>query len=244
MKKRWSTPADFVSAHLLQFIKYSCLRPSRILRHSLEGFGTISSIHVKLECLRIWLAHTQFSWSATLPAVVYGAYVTNTRLPLFLSCMLKRSESLEMRVAKHKKASNRNSKLPMFSSIYTGGRFIHAKTSYQYLEHRSQTTIGLTPVMQEVAGLLQLIRDQSFSATTLGAHQHFMWWKMWNHCGVSSSANQKSITQKCTSPKGSWFNILNWSACWPVLQNERFGNFQIGNKENTNKMGGGAQITL
>ena len=55
----------------LQFIKHSCLRPSRILRHLLEGFGTISSIHIELERLKIWLAHMQFSWSATLPTLIY-----------------------------------------------------------------------------------------------------------------------------------------------------------------------------
>ena len=70
MKERLSTTADFESVHQLQFIKHSYLRPSRILWHSLEDFGTVSSIH--MERLKIWLTHMQFSRSATLPILVYG----------------------------------------------------------------------------------------------------------------------------------------------------------------------------
>ena len=45
------TTVDVKSVCQLQFIKHCSLRPSRILVHSLEGFGTISYIHVKLEHL-------------------------------------------------------------------------------------------------------------------------------------------------------------------------------------------------
>ena len=48
MKERRSTTVDFESVHQLQFIIHGSLKPSRILLHSLEGFGTISSIHVEL----------------------------------------------------------------------------------------------------------------------------------------------------------------------------------------------------
>jgi len=60
VKERRSTTAYFKSVHQLQFTKHSCLRPSRMLRHSLQGFGTLSSIHVELECLKIWLAQCNF----------------------------------------------------------------------------------------------------------------------------------------------------------------------------------------
>ena len=94
MKERRSTTVDFELVHQLQFIKHSYLRPSRILQHLFEGFGTISSIHVELERLKVWLAHTQVSRSATLPTLIYGAYITHMtldpRLPLYLSCMLKK----------------------------------------------------------------------------------------------------------------------------------------------------------
>ena len=66
MKERQSTTIDFELVHQLQFIIHGSLKPSRILLHSLEGFGTISSIHVKLEHLKLWLAHAQFSHLATL----------------------------------------------------------------------------------------------------------------------------------------------------------------------------------
>ena len=51
-----------------------------ILLHSLEGFDIISSNLVELECLKIWLAHMQFSQSATLPTLIYGAYITHVML--------------------------------------------------------------------------------------------------------------------------------------------------------------------
>ena len=82
MKERRSTTVDFKSVHQLQFIIHGSLKPSRILLHSLEGFGTISSIHVELECLKLWLAHAQFSHLATL-GTGYVTHVTlETRLPL------------------------------------------------------------------------------------------------------------------------------------------------------------------
>ena len=95
MKKRWSTTVNFKSVLQLQFIKHSCLRPSRILQHLFEGFGTISSIHIELERS---FAPTQFPWSATLPPFIYGAYVTHMTLDprhplslsLSLSCTLKK----------------------------------------------------------------------------------------------------------------------------------------------------------
>ena len=53
-----------------------------IILHSLEALGTISSIHVELEHLKIWLAHVQFSRSTTLPT--YVSHMTlDPRLPLF-----------------------------------------------------------------------------------------------------------------------------------------------------------------
>ena len=46
-----------------------------------------------MERLKMWLTHTQYSWSATLPTLLQGAYITHVtldpRLPLFLSYMLK-----------------------------------------------------------------------------------------------------------------------------------------------------------
>ena len=82
MKGRWSTTVDFEMVHQLQFIIHGSLKPSRILLHSLEGFGTISSIHVEVERLKLWLAHTQFSHLATLD-MGYVTHVTlETGLPL------------------------------------------------------------------------------------------------------------------------------------------------------------------
>ena len=53
MKDGLSTTVDFELVYQLQLIKHRSLRPSRILLHSLEGFGTISSIHIELERLTI-----------------------------------------------------------------------------------------------------------------------------------------------------------------------------------------------
>ena len=80
----------------------SYLRPSRILLHSFEGFGIIhvSSIDVELERLKIWLAHMQFSQSATLPTLVCGPTSHTWHCipgsPSF-SCTLKMSGSLGTR---------------------------------------------------------------------------------------------------------------------------------------------------
>ena len=45
---------------------------------------------IVLERLKIWLAHTQFSRSATLWAYVTHVMMLDPRLPLFLSCTLKK----------------------------------------------------------------------------------------------------------------------------------------------------------
>ena len=59
MKERRSTTVDFESLHQLQFITHSSLRPSHILLNSLKVFGTISSVHVELEHLKICIARPQ-----------------------------------------------------------------------------------------------------------------------------------------------------------------------------------------
>ena len=82
MKERRSTTIDFESVHQLQFIIHGSLKPSRILLHSLEGFGTISSIHVELERLKVWFAHAQFSHLTTLDTGYVTHVTLETRLPL------------------------------------------------------------------------------------------------------------------------------------------------------------------
>ena len=93
MKERRSTIVDFKMVHKLQFIIHGSLNPSRILLHLLEGFGTISSIRVELERLKVWLAHAQFSHLATLD-MGYVTHVTlETRLPrVFQHATLKNRE--------------------------------------------------------------------------------------------------------------------------------------------------------
>ena len=98
MKESLSTTTNFKLVHQLQFIKHRYLRPSRILLHSLEGFGIISSTHVELERLKIRLAHAQFSQSTTwYVGLRYTCDITSQAPPLF-SCMLKRSGSLGTRL--------------------------------------------------------------------------------------------------------------------------------------------------
>ena len=91
MKERRSTTVDFESVHQLQFIIHGSLNPSGILLHSLEGFGTISSIQVELECLKLWLAHTQFSHLATLDTGYVTHMTLETRLSRFSACNIGRS---------------------------------------------------------------------------------------------------------------------------------------------------------
>ena len=81
---------DFESVHQLQFIKHSYLRTSRILLHLLEGFGTISLIHIELEHLSENMARLHAIFTICHPsyssiwAYMYVMHVTlDPRLPLF-----------------------------------------------------------------------------------------------------------------------------------------------------------------
>ena len=82
---------DFKPVGIFQFMKCCSVKPQRIVLHSPKALDIMSFTRVELERLKIWLAHGQFSRSATLPTYPsIWAYVTHVildpRLPFFRAC--------------------------------------------------------------------------------------------------------------------------------------------------------------
>ena len=125
MKDRQPTTVDFESVHQLQFIKHSYLRPSRILLHPLEGFGTISFIHVELEQLKYGSPTCNFHDPPPFQPQYVGLHVhCIPGSPSFL-CTLKRLGSPEMRVTIH--TLGPLASLSNFKQHYISLRVVHSK---------------------------------------------------------------------------------------------------------------------
>ena len=88
---------------LASFVKRSSVRPRRIVLLLLLVSVAFFFTRIEPKRLKIVLAQAQFSWSTTLPTIVYGMGLRHARngsqFPPFSSNGLKRSGSLGTRLA-------------------------------------------------------------------------------------------------------------------------------------------------